>query len=79
MVTLCFRCVQTAVGYTMGKTVEPTYREVCTGKTGHAEAVQLEYDPAEVSYKQLLDVFWKKHDPTQVNRQVSHCVFLHVF
>ncbi|CAM6025014.1 unnamed protein product [Sphagnum balticum] len=60
---------KTAVGYTMGKTVDPTYREVCTGKTGHAEAVQVEYDPAEVSYKQLLDVFWKKHDPTQVNRQ----------
>jgi peptide-methionine (S)-S-oxide reductase len=70
---------KTAVGYTMGKTVDPTYREVCTGKTGHAEAVQVEYDPAEVSYKQLLDVFWKKHDPTQVNRQVSHSVFLHVF
>ncbi|KAH9571126.1 hypothetical protein CY35_02G076600 [Sphagnum magellanicum] len=47
----------------------PTYRQVCSGRTGHTEAVQLQYDPARVSYKQLLDVFWKKHDPTQVNRQ----------
>jgi peptide-methionine (S)-S-oxide reductase len=60
---------KTAVGYTGGKTVNPTYSEVSSGTTGHTEAVQLEYDPAEVSYKQLLDVFWKKHDPTQVNRQ----------
>jgi hypothetical protein len=57
---------------------------VSTGTTGHTEAVQLEYDPAEVSYKQLLDVFWKKHDPTQVNRQVCFryfpvCIAEHVF
>ncbi|KAH8970228.1 hypothetical protein BDL97_02G077500 [Sphagnum fallax] len=61
--------IKTAVGYTGGKTVDPTYRQVCSGRTGHTEAVQLEYDPAQVSYKQLLDVFWKKHDPTQLNRQ----------
>ncbi len=66
----CLTDVQTAVGYTGGKTVDPTYRQVCSGRTGHTEAVQLEYDPAQVSYKQLLDVFWKKHDPTQLNRQV---------
>lgn len=62
--------LQTAVGYTQGKTTNPTYEDVCSGKTGHVEAVQLEYNSAEVSYKQLLDVFWKKHDPTQKNRQV---------
>ena len=65
-----FRVVQTSVGYTQGTTKDPTYRDVCSGKTGHVEAVQVEYNPAEVSYKQLLDVFWKKHDPTQKNRQV---------
>jgi hypothetical protein len=75
---------KTAVGYTGGKTVNPTYSEVSSGTTGHTEAVQLEYDPAEVSYKQLLDVFWKKHDPTQVNRQVRLryypvCIAQHVF
>jgi hypothetical protein len=77
-VLACLTDVQTAVGYTGGKTVDPTYRQVCSGRTGHTEAVQLEYDPDQVSYKQLLDVFWKKHDPTQVNRQVclsSPCLF----
>jgi methionine-S-sulfoxide reductase len=61
---------QTAVGYTQGQTQNPTYEQVCSGRTGHAEAVLVEYNPSEVSYEQLLDVFWKKHDPTQKNRQV---------
>jgi peptide-methionine (S)-S-oxide reductase len=56
-------------GYSGGQKENPTYREVCTDTTGHAEVVQVTYDPAKVSYEQLLDVFWKIHDPTQVNRQ----------
>jgi peptide-methionine (S)-S-oxide reductase len=56
-------------GYSGGQTENPTYREVCTDTTGHAEVVQVTFDPAKVSYEQLLDVFWKMHDPTQVNRQ----------
>lgn len=57
------------VGY-MGGTVEnPTYEDVCTGRTGHAEVVQVEYDPSEVSFDDLLDVFWRAHDPTTMNRQ----------
>lgn len=59
----------TAVGYSGGQTSDPTYKEVCTDRTGHAEAVQVEYDPARISYEQLLDVFWNCHDPTQRNRQ----------
>lgn len=59
----------TSVGYTGGHTEDPTYRQVCNGNTGHAEAVRVEFDPAVVTYDQLLDVFWKLHDPTQVNRQ----------
>ncbi len=59
----------TAVGYMGGATDSPTYKEVCTDRTGHAEVVQVEYDPEEVSYDALLQVFWANHDPTQVNRQ----------
>ncbi len=59
----------TAVGYAGGHTKNPTYKEVCGDSTGHAEVVQVEYDPAEVSYDRLLGVFWVSHDPTQRNRQ----------
>ena len=59
----------TAVGYTGGHSPAPTYKEVCSDTTGHAEAVQVEFDPARVTYDQLLDVFWNIHDPTQLNRQ----------
>lgn len=59
----------TQVGYTGGHTPNPTYPQVCSDTTGHAEAVQIVFDPAQVSYEQLLEVFWNIHDPTQVNRQ----------
>ncbi len=59
----------TRVGYIGGHAAEPTYHEVCSDTTGHAEAVEIVYDPSEVTYEQLLDVFWNAHDPTQVNRQ----------
>jgi peptide-methionine (S)-S-oxide reductase len=59
----------TAVGYSGGHFENPTYRLVCTGTTGHAESVQVEYDPALVSYEDLLNVFWENHDPTTLNRQ----------
>lgn len=59
----------TTVGYTGGTTEKPSYRKVCTGNTGHAEAVQIDFDPAKVTYEQLLDVFWASHDPTTLNRQ----------
>jgi peptide methionine sulfoxide reductase msrA/msrB len=61
--------VDAAVGYSGGTKKNPTYKEVCTDQTGHAEVLRVEYDPAVVSYDQLLDVFWKSHDPTQRNRQ----------
>ncbi len=59
----------TAVGYAGGFTPNPTYEEVCSAKTGHTEAVLVAYDPAEVSYEQLLKIFWEEHDPTQGMRQ----------
>lgn len=61
--------VSTQVGYAGGHTKSPTYQDVCTDRTGHAEVVEVEYDPAQVSYERLLDVFWAAHDPTQLNRQ----------
>lgn len=57
------------VGYTGGQTEHPTYEQVCSDRTGHAEAAQISFDPARVSYEQLLDLFWSIHDPTQRNRQ----------
>lgn len=59
----------TQVGYTGGWLPHPTYEDVCTDRTGHAEAVEVEYDSTQVSYEQLLDVFWSIHDPTTLNRQ----------
>ena len=59
----------TAVGYTGGTAENPSYKQVCSGRTGHAEAVQVEFDPTRVTYEQLLDVFWASHDPTTMNRQ----------
>jgi peptide-methionine (S)-S-oxide reductase len=59
----------TAVGYAAGHTPNPTYQEVCSGRTGHAEVVRVVFDPAKVSYEQLLQVFWENHDPTQGMRQ----------
>lgn len=59
----------TAVGYTGGHLQNPTYEDVCTDKTGHAEAVQIEYDPDQITYDTLLDVFWSNHNPTTLNRQ----------
>jgi peptide-methionine (S)-S-oxide reductase len=57
------------VGYTGGTTESPSYRDVCTGRTGHAEAVEVSFDPAKVTYEKLLDHFWTSHDPTTLNRQ----------
>lgn len=76
----CFWCVESCFnmlkgvesavsGYSGGHKDNPTYQEVCTGETGHAEVVQITYDPGIISYKQLLDVFFFLHDPTQLNRQ----------
>ena len=61
--------ITTIVGYTGGKTKNPTYKQVCTETTQHAEAVQIEYDPKQVLYKELLQIFWSCHDPTTLNRQ----------
>ncbi len=58
-----------AAGYSGGTLKNPTYEDVCTGLTGHAEVVQVSYEQAEVSYQELLDVFWETHDPTTLNRQ----------
>ena len=60
---------RTRVGYSGGTTENPTYEDVCSHTTGHAEVVEVTYDPDRISYEQLLDVFWGKHDPTQLNRQ----------
>ena len=72
-VEAAFRKVQgvtaTAVGYMGGSTKNPTYEQVCSGETGHAEVVQVTYDPARVTYDELLSVFWSVHNPTQLNRQ----------
>ncbi len=61
--------LDTAVGYSGGRLENPTYEDVCSGRTGHAETVEVEYDPSHVSYDELLDVFWTNHDPTTLNRQ----------
>lgn len=76
----CFWCVEhefrkikgvtsTAVGYMGGNLRNPTYEDVCSDQTGHAEVVQVEFDPSVISYTQILDVFWHCHDPTSLNRQ----------
>lgn len=60
---------ETEVGFMGGHTEQPSYKEVCSGKTGHAEVVSVLYDPSRITYRQLLDIFWMVHDPTQKNRQ----------
>jgi peptide-methionine (S)-S-oxide reductase len=64
-----FPVTATAVGYEGGSLERPTYKDVCTDQTGHAEVVELDFDPAQVTYEQLLDAFFELHDPTTVNRQ----------
>lgn len=61
--------ISTRVGYTGGSLKSPSYKDVCTDRTGHAEAVEVTYDPSRVSYEDLLKVFWQNHDPTTLNRQ----------
>ena len=61
--------VSTAVGYLGGTLANPTYKDVCSGRTGHAEVVEVTYDPGRVAYDDLLNVFWTNHDPTTLNRQ----------
>ena len=76
----CFWCVEAVFerldgvksavsGYAGGKAPNPTYKQVCSGTTGHAEVVQIEFDPGKISYERLLEVFWQAHDPTTLNRQ----------
>ena len=76
----CFWCVEAVIkrlhgvvsfssGYMGGHAVNPTYQDVCTGQTGHAEVVQVVFDPEKISFEELLDVFWQMHDPTTLNRQ----------
>ncbi|MBC8257302.1 MAG: peptide-methionine (S)-S-oxide reductase MsrA [Candidatus Marinimicrobia bacterium] len=76
----CFWCVEAVfqdiegvldvrAGYTGGSTDNPTYEDICTGKTGHAEVIQIDFDSTIISYEKLLDIFWKSHDPTTLNRQ----------
>jgi peptide-methionine (S)-S-oxide reductase len=76
----CFWCVEAVYerlpgilsvtsGYAGGQTENPTYEQIGTGKTGHAEVVQIEYDPAKISYEKIIDLFWDAHDPTTLNRQ----------
>ena len=76
----CFWCVEAVYerlpgiisvvsGYAGGQTENPTYEQIGTGKTGHAEVVQIEYDPAKISYEKIIDLFWEAHDPTTLNRQ----------
>lgn len=78
----CFWCMQppydqqagvkkVTVGYTGGHVANPTYEDVCTGTTGHAEAVEIQFDPSRVTYSQLLDIFWKNIDPTTLNAQFA--------
>jgi peptide-methionine (S)-S-oxide reductase len=59
----------TQVGYIGGKTKNPTYRDVCSGRTGHAEAIEISFDPEIITYQQLVELFWRVHNPTQINRQ----------
>lgn len=76
----CFWCIEAVFerlqgvksvtsGYAGGKTPDPSYKQVCSGATGHAEVVQVEFDPEEISYEELLDIFWQAHVPTTLNRQ----------
>ena len=76
----CFWCVEAVYqrvegvlsvkpGYAGGHVKNPTYKEICTGQTGHAEVAQIEFDPAQVTYEEILNVFWQAHDPTTLNRQ----------
>lgn len=61
--------LSTAAGYAGGKKENPSYEDVCTDKTGHAEVVEVEFDPSQITYEELVDVFWSKHNPTTLNRQ----------
>jgi peptide-methionine (S)-S-oxide reductase len=61
--------IDTTVGYTGGRTADPTYEAVCTGMTGHAEAIEIAFDPSIISYGDILDLFWEHHDPSALNRQ----------